>query len=239
MSSAESFNGSIQDYVPLDHVDVGVLQRQPVQFEEIRQQGIRQKFKEFCNANLTSGVDLSDLQTLVSTNSNTMSGQFTGKSVSIVRGEGGEGFENDTLSRLTEDETELQQSLFRDEKAGVEKSPHVVSSIIEWLKTNIFPYVNFWSDMERKFDYPDFVSKDQAVKEEQARVICEGLLKYIKRPHMGVITLDSKVCFWITYRSVVKKELVKYRCNASQQIKDLYVKGMEMCLNDLILLLFY
>jgi len=128
--------------------------------------------------------------------------------VSIVRNEGEEGLDIDALSRLTEDETELQKSLFREENAGIEKSPHVVSSIIEWLKTNIFPYVKFCSDEERKFDYPDFVSKDQAVKEEQARVICEGLLKYIQPRHMGVITLDSKVRFWITYRSVVKKELV-------------------------------
>jgi len=239
MSSSGSSNGSIQDDGQLVHVDAGVLQRQEEQFEEIRQQQIRQKFKEFCDANPTPGMDLSDLQTLVSVNSNTTSGQFTGKSVSIVRGEGGEGFENDALSRLTEDETEFQKSLFREENAGVEKSPHVVSSIIEWLKTNIFPYVKFWSDEERKFDYPDFVSKDQAVKEDQARVICEGLLKYSQPPHMGVITLDSKVRFWITYRSVVKKELVKYWCNASQQIKDLYVKGMEMCLNDFVLLLFY
>lgn len=238
MSSSGSSYGSIQDNEPVQ-VDQGVLQRQQEQFEEIRQQQILQKFKEFCDANPTSGMDLSDLRTLVSTNSNTMSGQFTGKSVSIVRGESGEVFENDTLSRLTEDDPEVQKGLFRDENAGVKKSPHVVSSIIEWLKTNIFPYVKFWSDEERKFDYPDFVSKDRAVKEEQARVICEGLLKYIQSPHLGVITLDSKVRFWITYRSVVKKELVKYRCNASQQIKDLYVKGMGMCLNDLVLLLFY
>ena len=209
MSISGSSNYSIQDDEPRVHVDQGVLQRQQDEYEKIRQQQIRQKFKEFCNANPTSGVDLSDLQTLVSTNSNTMSGWFAGRSVSIVRNEGaGEGFDIDALSRLTEDDTEVQKGLFRDENAGVEKSPHVVSSIIEWLKTNIFPYVKFWSDEERKFDYPDFVSKDRAVKEEQARVICEGLLKYIQRPHLGVITLDSKVRFWITYRSVVKKELV-------------------------------
>jgi len=114
-----------------------------------------------------------------------------------VRGDRGEGFDSDALSRLTEDETDLQKRLFRDENAGVERSKHVVSSIIEWLKTKNFPYVKFWSDTERKFDYPDFVSKDPTVKEEQARVICEALLEYIKRPHMGVITLDNKVHFWI------------------------------------------
>jgi len=84
------------------------------------------------------------------------------------------------------------------------------------------------------------VSKDPSVKGEQARVICKGLLEYINQQHM-VITLDKKVRFWITYRSVVKKELVKYRCNTSQQIKDLCVKGMEMCSNNFFafLLLLY
>ena len=56
-------------------------------------------------------------------------------------------------------------------------------------------------------------------------MICEGLLRFVNGQN-AAITLEHKVRFWITYRTVVKKELVKYRCNASQQIKDLYVKGM-------------
>jgi len=55
-------------------------------------------------------------------------------------GDGGDGFDSDALSRLTEDEADLQKWLFQDENAGVERSKHVVSSIIEWLKTSISPY---------------------------------------------------------------------------------------------------
>ena len=57
MSSSGSSYGSIQDNEPVQ-VDQGVLQRQQEQFEEIRQQQVLQKFKEFCDANPTSGVDL-------------------------------------------------------------------------------------------------------------------------------------------------------------------------------------
>ena len=45
MSFSGSSNGSIQDDGQLVHVDAGVLQHQEEQFEEIRQQQIRQNSK--------------------------------------------------------------------------------------------------------------------------------------------------------------------------------------------------
>lgn len=165
----------------------------------------------------------SALQSLLVSLLSKSSNNLSGKSISIT--EGDEQDVQDAMSGLTESPDDLQQRLYRGDDSGVKKSPHVVSSISDWLKSDIFPYVKFWSDSEKKFDYPDFASTKKEVKDEQARMICEGLLRFINAPN-AAITLEHKVRFWITYRTVVKKELVKYRCNASQQIKDLYVKGM-------------
>jgi len=38
--------------------------------------------------------------------------------------------------------------------------------------------------------------------------------------------LEDKICFWITYRSLVKNQLVKYRSNCVEEIKKQYFKGM-------------
>ena len=151
---------------------------------------------------------------------------LTGRSFTLAGTNQNGELDLDAMSGITEDDDDVQKRLYREENAGIQKNKNVEGSITEWLQGHIFPYVKFWSDSEKKFDYPDFVSKDKEVREEQARVICEGILDYVK-VRDETMTMEKKVRFWITYRSVVKKELVKYRCNASQQIKDLYVKGMD------------
>ena len=85
------------------------------------------------------------------------------------------------------------------------------------LKEYIYPKIKILSDREKQFLHPDFVG--DAV--DQSRRICDILIRELNFP----TSIEYKVPFWITYRKLVKNQLVKYRSNCVEEIKKEYFKG--------------
>jgi hypothetical protein len=74
------------------------------------------------------------------------------------------------------------------------------------------------SDKEHNYLAPNFVDDDCT---DQSRLIAEVLLGDLNLPK----TLEYKVRFWVTYRSLVKNQIVKYRSNCVEEMKNVYLKG--------------
>jgi len=110
----------------------------------------------------------------------------------------------------------VQRELFNIDR-GFPFSVDIASSIKRVLKEYIYPKIKILSDREQQFLRPDFVG--DAV--DQSRRICDILIRELNLPN----SIQYKVPFWITYRKLVKNQLVKYRSNCVEEIKKEYFKG--------------
>jgi hypothetical protein len=117
-----------------------------------------------------------------------------------------------------EEERALMRRLYHEGK-GLQKSDDITWSIKRSLKERIFPKVKILSDREHNFIAPNFVDDDCA---DQSRVIAEILIGDLNLPQ----SLEYKVQFWVTYRSLIKNQLVKYRSNCVEEIKNVYLRGV-------------
>jgi hypothetical protein len=102
---------------------------------------------------------------------------------------------------------------------GFEFCVDMCHSIKRILKEKIYPKVKILSDTEQQFLRPDFVGKPV----DQSRIICETILRELDMDVKDTVPL--KVSFWITYRSLVKNQLVKYRSNCVEDLKREYFRG--------------
>ena len=96
----------------------------------------------------------------------------------------------------------------------------VESAIKRVMKEKVYPRLKILSDTESQFLHPDFVGKPV----DQSRVICDVLSRELELHD----SLENKVRFWITYRSLVKNQLVKYRSNCVEDLKREYFRGKDM-----------
>jgi hypothetical protein len=119
---------------------------------------------------------------------------------------------------MRENNRELQRKLYNDNK-GYPKSVDVANAIKRVMKEKVYPRLKILSDTESQFLTPDFVGR--AI--DQSRTICEILVRELDLP----ATVEEKVRFWITYRSLVKNQLVKYRSNCVEELKREYFRGKE------------
>lgn len=124
-------------------------------------------------------------------------------------------------------EKELQKHLY-DEGRGCLKNADVANSIKRILKERIFPKVKILSGTETQYSYPDFVTTRGP--KAQSRVIGEILVSELNLSS----TLENKVKLWITYRNFVKQQLVKFRSNIVEDIKNSYMKGEDWRCDDLL-----
>lgn len=85
------------------------------------------------------------------------------------------------------------------------------------MKEKVYPRLKILSDTETQFLNPDFVGKPV----DQARIICDVLIRELDIRE----GLEAKVKFWITYRSLVKNQLVKFRSNCVEDLNREYFRG--------------
>ena len=116
-----------------------------------------------------------------------------------------------------EEQRALMRKLYHEGKM-LPKSDDIVWSLKRSLKEHIFPKVKLLSDREHNYLAPNFVDEDCT---DQSRLIAEILLGDLNLPK----TLEYKVRFWVTYRSLVKNQIVKYRSNCVEEMKNVYLKG--------------
>jgi hypothetical protein len=116
-----------------------------------------------------------------------------------------------------EEQRALMRRLYHEGK-HLPKSDDIAWSLKRSLKEHIFPKVKLLSDREHNYLAPNFVDDDCA---DQSRVIAEILLADMNLPQ----TVEYKVRFWVTYRSMIKQQLVKYRSNCVEEMKNVYLKG--------------
>jgi hypothetical protein len=111
----------------------------------------------------------------------------------------------------------LQRKLY-SEGTGFPFSVDLANSVKRVLKEKIFPKVKLLSDLEPQFMAPDFVGEPT----DQSRNICDVLIRELQLPD----DLEDRINFWITYRSLVKNQLIKYRSNCVEELKKQYFKGV-------------
>lgn len=128
-----------------------------------------------------------------------------------------ERFHNDAAKR--EKDRVFQRKLYNNNK-GFPKSVDVERQIKRVMKEKVYPRLKILSDTESQFLHPDFVGKPV----DQSRVICEILSQELELYD----ALEIKVKFWITYRSLVKNQLVKYRSNCVEDLKREYFRVKEL-----------
>jgi len=117
---------------------------------------------------------------------------------------------------IRERDREFQRKLYNENK-GFPKSVDVANAIKRVMKEKVYPRLKILSDTESQFIAPDFVGKVV----DQSRTICEILIRELDLPD----TIEDKVRFWITYRSFVKNQLVKFRSNCVEELKREYFRG--------------
>jgi hypothetical protein len=127
-----------------------------------------------------------------------------------------------------EKERMLMQRRFYNEDKGVPFSVDISNAIKRVLKEKIYPKVKLLSDTENQFLAPDFVG--EAV--DQSRRICDVLVRESDLPKH----LEYKVRFWITYRSLVKNQIVKFRSNCVEELKKQYFRGEIFMCNAVLLI---
>jgi hypothetical protein len=110
----------------------------------------------------------------------------------------------------------MQRRLYSEGK-GFPFSVDLANSVKRVLKEKIFPKIKLLSDTEPQYMAPDFVGASM----DQARNICDVLMRELEMPD----NLENKIGFWITYRSLVKNQIVKYRSNCVEELKKQYFKG--------------
>lgn len=111
----------------------------------------------------------------------------------------------------------VMQRKFYNEGTGFPFSIDLANSVKRVLKEKIFPKIKLLSDLETQYMAPDFVGAPM----DQSRNICDVLIRELELPD----DLEDKIKFWITYRSLVKNQLVKYRSNCVEELKKQYFKG--------------
>lgn len=128
---------------------------------------------------------------------------------------------HDAAVRREEDRV-LQRRIFHENK-GFVFNVNTASAIKRVLKEKIFPKIKILSGREQDYLTPDFVG-DRA---DQSRLICEKIVLDLDLDDH----LEDKIRFWITYRKMVKNQLVKYRSNCVEDLKREYFKVKEMLEN--------
>jgi hypothetical protein len=116
-----------------------------------------------------------------------------------------------------EEQRALMRKLYHEGKV-LPTSDDIVWSLKRSLKEHIFPKVKLLSDREHNYLAPNFVDDDCT---DQSKLIAEVLLGDLNLPK----TLEYKVRFWVTYRSLVKNQIVKYRSNCVEEMKSVYLRG--------------
>jgi hypothetical protein len=116
-----------------------------------------------------------------------------------------------------EEKRVLQRKLFHEDK-GFVFNVDTSNAIKRVLKEKIYPKIKILSGTEQDYLTPDFVG-DTA---DQSRLICEKLIHELDIDDY----FEDKIRFWITYRKLVKNQLVKYRSNCVEDLKKEYLKGM-------------
>jgi hypothetical protein len=111
----------------------------------------------------------------------------------------------------------LQRKLFHDSR-GFEFNVDTANAIKRVLKEKIFPKIKILSGSEQDYLTPDFIGEVT----DQSRLICEKLIQELDLSDY----LQDKILFWITYRKMVKNQLVKFRSNCVEDLKREYFKGM-------------
>lgn len=102
------------------------------------------------------------------------------------------------------------------------------------VKGIIYPRVKFLSDNEEDFLQPDFVGGS---KGKQAIAICERILQCMGRSNYST---KQKVMWWIAYRKIIRKKLIKLRSTNVRALQVLFIEGKvnTMFNSPLSLLLF-
>ena len=116
-----------------------------------------------------------------------------------------------------EEERVLQQKLFHEDK-GFVFNVDTSNAIKGVFKEQIYLKIKILSGMEQDYLTPDFVG-DTA---DQSQLMCEKLIHELDIDDY----LEDKIQFWITYRKLVKNQLVKYRSNCVEDLKKEYLKGI-------------
>jgi len=111
----------------------------------------------------------------------------------------------------------LQRKLFHDNRV-FEFNVDTANAIKRVLKERIFPKIKILSGSEQDFLTPDFVGEAS----DQSRLICDKLIQELDLSDY----LQDKILFWITYRRMVKNQLVKFRSNCVEDLKKEYFRGM-------------
>jgi len=111
----------------------------------------------------------------------------------------------------------LQRRIYHENR-GFEINVDTSNAIKRVLKEKIFPKIKILSGSEQDYLTPDFVG-DTA---DQSRLICEKLIHELDLSAY----LEDKIRFWITYRKLVKNQLVKYRSNCVEDLKKEYFRGL-------------
>jgi hypothetical protein len=93
-----------------------------------------------------------------------------------------------------EEQHALMRKLYHEGKM-LPKSDDIVWSLKQSLKEHIFPKVKLLSDREHDYLAPNFVDDD-----------CTGQSRLVGDLNLPK-TLEYKVCFWITYPSLVKNQI--------------------------------
>lgn len=150
------------------------------------------------------------------------SGSSSGASIDLVG--------NRTLNNMSheaavnrEKDRVMQRKMYGEDR-GFPYSVDLANSVKRVLKEKIFPKIKLLSDTEPHYMAPDFVGPPV----DQSRNICDVLIRELDMPD----ELEDKIGFWITYRSLVKNQLVKFRSNCVEELKKQYFRVKDMLDKD-------
>jgi hypothetical protein len=145
------------------------------------------------------------------------SSSFSGSDDEIERGGPAHNHLSHEAAVNREKDRVLQRKLY-SKGSGFPYSVDMASSVKRVLKEKVFPKIKLLSDLEQQFLAPDFVGEAT----DQSRNICDVLVRELDLPD----DLEDKISFWITYRSLVKNQLVKFRSNCVEELKKQYFRGV-------------
>ena len=87
------------------------------------------------------------------------------------------------------------------------------------VKNQIYPKIKFLSDDESLYETPDFTGLGPKT---QSVAICNKVLSALDRPNE---TMKAKVLWWVAYRKVIRRKIVRLRLADVYGIKKSFQEG--------------
>ena len=87
------------------------------------------------------------------------------------------------------------------------------------VKNCIYPKLKFISDDDSVFDMPDFTGLGPKT---QAVAVCERILSELNR---STNSIKKKVMWWISYKRVIRRKIIRLRLADVQGIKKAFREG--------------